>query len=92
MKKFYDLYMEGKVTIENLDDFLEEWNRGSFSEKINEYLGLTEEQYYMWCDDPDKLKNELDMIKNHQFATARVSKRKMAKKLITIAKEILKNN
>ena len=46
----------------------------------------------MWCDDPNKLKNELDMIKNHQFATAHVSKRKMAKKLITIAKEILKDN
>lgn len=70
MNKFYDLYMQDKVTIEDLDDFLEEWNRSASSEKINEYLGLTEEQYYKWCDDPDDLQRELDMLKTNQLATA----------------------
>ena len=42
--------MQNKVTIEDLDDFLEKWNKSNSSEKINEYLGLTEEQYYKWCD------------------------------------------
>ena len=63
MTKFYDLYMQNKVRIEDLDDFLEEWNRSGFSGKIHEYLGLTEEQYFLWCDDPEKLKRELDMRK-----------------------------
>lgn len=70
MNKFYDLYMQDKVTIEDLDDFLEEWNRSASSEKINEYLGLTEEQYYKWCDDPGDLQRELDMLKTNQLATA----------------------
>ena len=55
--------MQNKVRIEDLDDFLEKWNRGGFSGKIHEYLGLTEAQYFMWCDDPEKLKRELDLIK-----------------------------
>ena len=94
MNKFYDLYMQDKVNIEDLDDFLEEWHRSNSNEEINEYLGLTEEQYYMWCDDPSKLKRELDIIKTHQLATASVqnqTKRKIAKKIILIAKEILEN-
>ena len=72
MNKFYDLYMQDKVNIDDLDRFLEEWHKSTSSEEINEYLGLTEEQYFMWCDDPNKLKRELDMIKEHQFATASV--------------------
>jgi hypothetical protein len=64
MNKFYDLYMQDKVKIEDLDNFLEEWHRSNSNEEINEYLGLTEEQYYMWCDDPSKLKRELDISKN----------------------------
>ena len=91
MNKFYDLYMQDKVTIEDLDDFLEEWNRSSSSERISEYLGLSDEQYYKWCDDPNKLKNELDVIKTHQLATASVSKRKIAKEILKIAKEILED-
>lgn len=55
--------MQNKVTIEDLDDFLEKWNKSNSSEKINEYLGLTEEQYYKWCNDPKKLQEELDKIK-----------------------------
>lgn len=95
MNKFYDLYMQNKVKIEDLDDFLEEWNRGSSNEAINEYLGLTEEQYYKWVDDPRKLENELDLIKNHQLVTVsscNKQKRRLANKLIKLAKEILQNN
>ena len=64
MNKFYDLYMMDKVRIEDLDDFLEEWNRCSSDVKINEFLGLTEEQYQKWCDGPEKLKSELDFIRS----------------------------
>lgn len=67
MNKFYDLYMQDRVKIEDLDDFLEEWHRSNSNEEINEYLGLTEEQYYKWVDDPGKLQSELDLIKNHQL-------------------------
>ena len=95
MNKFYDLYMQDRVKIEDLDDFLEEWNRGSSNEAINEYLGLTKEQYYKWVDDPRKLESELDLIKNHQLATAsscKKQKRRLANKLIKLAKEILQND
>ena len=95
MNKFYDLYMQDRVKIEDLDDFLEEWHRSNSNEEINEYLGLTEEQYYMWCDDPRKLESELDLIKNHQLATAsscKKQKRRLANKLIKLAKEILQND
>lgn len=51
------------MTVKDFDDFLEKWNKNNSSEKINEYLGLTEEQYYKWCDDPDDIQEELDKIK-----------------------------
>jgi hypothetical protein len=34
MNKFYDLYMQDKVNIKDLDDFLEEWHRSTSNEEI----------------------------------------------------------
>ena len=72
--------MQDRVKIEDLDDFLEEWNLGSSNESINEYLGLTEEQYYKWVDDPRMLERELNLIKNHKLATASLCKNRKTKK------------
>ncbi len=66
MSTFFELYMQDKATIDDLDVFLEKWHNENDSRTINEFLGLTEKQYYSWCENPSKLKQELDAIKNGQ--------------------------
>lgn len=45
-KNFHELYLEGKVTIDDIDDFIENWHNGDGEGlELHEYLGLTEEQY-----------------------------------------------
>ena len=64
--KFYDLYMNDKASIDELDDFLEMYDKSTSTQSIEDYLGLTREQYFMWCKNPRDLKVELDRIKNQQ--------------------------
>ena len=94
---FFDLYMKGKATIDDLDDYLDEWHDGSSSQSIEDYLGLTKEQYFKWCQDPVLLKNELDKIRESRHSLALASdgsekiKIHVAKELVSIAKELVEN-
>jgi hypothetical protein len=48
-QKFYQLYKSGLITIDEVDDYVEEWHtNNSITETLQEYLGmseLTDEQY-----------------------------------------------
>lgn len=81
MSNFFEKYMNDEVTVDDLDDFLEEWHNSASNLEIDEYLGLTEEQYFAWCQDPEKLKQMLDKIK---------STRKVASRNKAVADEIRK--
>lgn len=86
-------YLEGKTTCDDLDLYVEQWAKQSGNISVYDFLGITEEQYAKWCENPDDLEAELKPMKtkNDQLVTATVSKRKIAKKLVIIAKEILKD-
>ena len=60
---FFDLYMAGKASVDDLDDFLVRWHQSPGDQSVSEYLGLTEEQYFAWCDDPAKLEAELARLR-----------------------------
>ena len=66
MEKFFDLHMAGKASVDDLDDFLEQWHRSPGNQPVTEYPGLTEAQYFAWCDDPAELKAELDRIRRNR--------------------------
>jgi hypothetical protein len=47
---FLDLYRDGQVTAEQIDDFIEAWHESDDSEQrpLAEYLGMTDEEYSVW--------------------------------------------
>ena len=61
--------MQNQANINDLDHFVEEWHDSASSLSVEEYLGLTREQYFLWCDDPKKLQIELDRIKTETMQT-----------------------
>lgn len=46
--KFYDLYKYNIVSLDMIEDYIEDWHTGDSCELINEYLGLTDQQYSKW--------------------------------------------
>lgn len=49
-KKFYQLYKEGKLILDDIDDYVERWHNlqtgdGDEIEELHEYLGMTEKEY-----------------------------------------------
>jgi hypothetical protein len=47
---FLDLYSDGKVTAEHIDDFIDAWHESDDSEQrpLSEFLGMTEDEYSVW--------------------------------------------
>ena len=52
-RTFFDLFMEGQVTRENADDFIDAWHDAGQDEQrpLTEFLGMTEEEYAVWMMD-----------------------------------------
>lgn len=57
VRPFFDLYSRGKVTAEQIDDFVGRWHDLPDGEQrsLSEYLGMTEEEYGVWMMDPETL-------------------------------------
>ncbi|HUB45413.1 MAG TPA: hypothetical protein VMB73_10550 [Acetobacteraceae bacterium] len=53
---FLDLYDQGKVTPDNVDDFVSRWHadqeRWAKDLSLHEYLGMTHDEYEVWLCDP----------------------------------------
>lgn len=47
---FYELFSIGRVTIDDIDDYIDKWHNGDSRESVYDYLGLTWEQYAKWVD------------------------------------------
>ena len=48
---FFDLLYQGSATEQQADDFAEAWHRpgGSETRPLAEFLGMTDEEYAVWC-------------------------------------------
>lgn len=48
--KFYELYKNNKVTLDDIDDYIDSWHDGDSKLTLHEYLGLTWEQYKKYVE------------------------------------------
>lgn len=63
-KTFKQRYLDGECGIDSIDDCIEAWhNSEDDGISLPEYLGLTDEEYYLFVDSEDEFKNHLDHLK-----------------------------
>ena len=54
-RSFIDRCLQGKATIDEIDDYIEKWHHSGESIDIVSYLGMTNEEYDLIVRDPDAL-------------------------------------
>jgi hypothetical protein len=54
-KTFLELYMNGEVLAEEIDDYVDKWHDDSGDQPIYEFLGMSKQEYSLWLRDPDVL-------------------------------------
>lgn len=52
---FLELYLNGEVLADEIDDFVDEWHANPGVNEIYEFLGMTKEEYSLWLRDPESL-------------------------------------
>jgi ribosomal 50S subunit-associated protein YjgA (DUF615 family) len=61
---FKEKYMAGEIDFEAIDDYVDEWNNSTTSDKLASFLGLNEEEEDLWIEESDEaLKEFLDRNK-----------------------------
>ena len=61
---FKEKYLAGEIDFEAIDDYIDEWNNGTTSDKLGSFLGLNEEEEDLWIEESDEaLKEYLDKNK-----------------------------
>lgn len=52
MSKFIDDCINADALLEEIDDYIEKWHTTDSNESVYEYLGMSEEEYFLWveCD------------------------------------------
>lgn len=52
---FAEKYLNGEVLLDEIDDFVDEWHESDLDCEIYEYLGLTQEEYFLWVEEDSVL-------------------------------------
>ena len=58
-KKFKERYLDGEITLEEIDDYVDTWNNSDEPCSLREYLGLNAEEEDVWIEDSDEALQEL---------------------------------
>lgn len=55
---FVEQCLEGRATLEDIDDFVDRWHESDEGEEreLHEYLGLTWDEYALWVERPASLR------------------------------------
>lgn len=61
--------VRGEVKPSAIDDYIDEWHRGSSGKGLYEFLGMTKQEYFEWVKDDKALKR---IIQQHQNERAQV--------------------
>jgi hypothetical protein len=62
---FVGLALEGRVGLEEIDDFVDRWHDDPAAEgTLAEYLGFTDAEYALWVESPGALERILIARKN----------------------------
>jgi hypothetical protein len=54
-KSFVELALEGKVLLDEIDDFVASWHGGSETEPLRRFLGMDKDEYSLWLREPSAL-------------------------------------
>lgn len=54
-KTFIDLFLEGKVLADEIDDFVDAWHKKPSGAPLHEFIGLDKSECALWLRDPDAL-------------------------------------
>ena len=57
--KFKQRYLVGEIAFEEIDHYVEEWNKSNTDERLAVFLGLNEEEENCWIDESDEALMEL---------------------------------
>jgi hypothetical protein len=52
LMSFMEMLKRKLVTWEDIDDFIEVWHTGNYDCSLSGFLGMTEEQYALWVQNP----------------------------------------
>jgi len=52
---FVEKYLHGRARPSEIEDFVEQWHEGNIDCPLPEFLGLTNEEYAHWVEDPTSL-------------------------------------
>jgi hypothetical protein len=79
---FLEKYVNGKVSAEEIDDYIDSWHTGTAEQSIYEFLGLSQEEYSLWLQDPEALP---------YIAAARQTKKPLSEVIASRLKELSTN-
>jgi hypothetical protein len=57
---FIDSFLEGKATLDEIDDFVDRWHESGADDSIYKFLGMTWNEYKLWVEDPTSLLSIID--------------------------------
>ena len=52
---FIDRCLTGEVPPESIDDFVKEWHEGASTVSLAEFLGMSDDEYWLWVKHADAL-------------------------------------
>jgi len=70
--KFIEKVLEGEVLDTEIDDHVEQWHNGKSSQSLADFLGLTDDEYALWVEQPDALRSIL-FCRKHAIQLAEAS-------------------
>jgi len=59
-KSFARLYLQGEVSVDEIDNFVDAWHDGGTGLPLSEFLGLSRDEYARWVEEPESLEAALN--------------------------------
>ena len=56
---FVEALKYGLVDYNDIDHFVDTWHEGDSTLEIDEFLGMTEEQYFKWVDEGNEILSQM---------------------------------
>jgi hypothetical protein len=53
--RFLDLCIAGRVLLDDIDDYIDQWHDSDDDNELSQYLGMTAEEYEIWVHSPETL-------------------------------------
>lgn len=63
---FIELVCQGRVLLDEIDDYIEYWHCSELEQSLSEYLGLTDEEYEYWLKNGSAL---AEIVHSRLFGT-----------------------